>query len=602
MLLSARACRTAARTLSASLLLAGLSRTATASAAGRQAASPAQHAGPPQKAVSPTSDEFPSLPSPDEPLPAQSPPQKKGVPLTVRSFKSLYWNPGEDRAVSPATVQIEYTQPKDGKVTTITAGSLDYNGATDSLVGAGGVTVERPEGVLSGTSMKYSISSETGNFDNAAAVTDTFRMQGKRIERRANGDYVVTDGVFTTCLRVHPDYRIAAKRFTISPNEYVAAKSITFYADDKPLFWWPSFKRDLRTQAGVPVPLPSYNSVEGFTLRFADTPVVRPHESVAYDLRIGAREAPVGFAALQQDVTHTNAQGLPPRAILPFLENPLIGFLDELTPPTYREYNESRIIQETQPRTTAYAVLASDQFVYNRSRTDLQLFRLPEFGIRAVDILGRHAPQEQAPAGTPPERVVGSTEGVVRRVPFAPFLLDVDAAAGEIVEEPTKASAGRFSLRTSASSQPILIGRRLSWRIALSNWSNLYSTGTAYDLLSPEADLNYVPTRTSLLGVGYRYMTDVGTTPFVFDRRDVRHEMRFQYQVGGPWAFGVVSRLDLERTRFYDAEFAVLRNFDCMQVGLAYRRRSQSINILFNILPPVPNRAERRRRPLPPGG
>ena len=70
--------------------------------------------------------------------------------------------------------------------------------------------------------------------------------------------------------------------------------------------------------------------------------------------------------------------------------------------------------------------------------------------------------------------------------------------------------------------------------------------------------------------------------------------------MSGPWAFGVVSKIDVDHARSYDTEFAVLRNFDCMQVGLNYRVRNQSINLIFNILPPTADRARRRQLPINP--
>jgi hypothetical protein len=199
---------------------------------------------------------------------------------------------------------------------------------------------------------------------------------------------------------------------------------------------------------------------------------------------------------------------------------------------------------------------------------------------------------------TQPEPVphpVGSTEAAIQRIPNASFLLDVSASIGEFNEQPTNIAAGRFGLRADAASQPNLIGKRLSWRLGASDWFNAYTTGTTYDLLSAEAELNYVPTRTSVFGAGYRYLTDAGTTPFSFDRRDIRHELRLRYQVGGPWAFGVLTKFDLERSRVFDSEFAVVRNFDCMQVGVEYRLRTQSFEVIFNLLPPTPDREQRMR-------
>ena len=212
-----------------------------------------------------------------------------------------------------------------------------------------------------------------------------------------------------------------------------------------------------------------------------------------------------------------------------------------------------------------------------------------------ANILG-HFPDD--PSEEKAVQNVNNTEIALHHIPNAPFLLDAGLSAGVIDENPTHATSGRLALRVSAATQPLLLGKRLSLRAGVTDWANLYTRGTAYNLLMPEIDLNYVPTRTSLLSVGYRYETDIGRTPFLFDRRDLRHELHLRYQVGGPWAFGISTSYNLENFRTFETQIVALRNFDCMQIGVGYRFQAQQFNVIFNLLPPTPNRAARRRAPL----
>ena len=300
----------------------------------------------------------------------------------------------------------------------------------------------------------------------------------------------------------------------------------------------------------------------------------------------------------------------PPHTLFQFLSDPLRGYLEQLTPPTYREYAEDRYEDEFAPRTTAGVILQNNQFVYNRVRTDLRVFRFPELSLRFINLLGKasdvnaaadrdqNGDQNRDRNGTPLGPAGALVNPILQRVSSAPFLLDVSLNAGVLYEYPTEATSGRFSVQTNASSQPLRIGKRMSLRFALSDWLNAYTKGTAYHLISPEAEFDYLPTRTTRFGVGYRFSYDQGKTPFVFDHLDVRQEMRLLFQVGGPVAFGVESKFDLERGRNYDTNIAVLRNLDCMQIGLAYRLRSQQFSIIFNLLPPIRNRATRRATPL----
>ena len=236
-----------------------------------------------------------------------------------------------------------------------------------------------------------------------------------------------------------------------------------------------------------------------------------------------------------------------------------------------------------------FAVVQNQLGVYNRQQLRLTVSRLPEVGAQFLNLLGRSRPPDatgiDGQAANPNQPPAGVGAAARFRPANAPAILNVMAGVGEYIEDPTHVSAARLSLRTTLASQPILLGRRLSARAGVTDFFNIYSNNTIYQMLSPEAELDITPTRDSLFDIGYRYATDAGQTPFLWDRRDIRHELRLQYQVSGPWAFGVATKIDLERSRPYDGEIAVVRNFDCMRVGLVYQLRSQSFNILFDLLP-----------------
>jgi hypothetical protein len=81
-------------------------------------------------------------------------------------------------------------------------------------------------------------------------------------------------------------------------------------------------------------------------------------------------------------------------------------------------------------------------------------------------------------------------------------------------------------------------------------------------------------------------MQDVGNTPFLFDQRDVRHELRLRYAfLGAHWGYDLSLKYDLERRRAYDSIFSVRRRFDCMEIGISYQTRSQGFSLILNLLP-----------------
>jgi hypothetical protein len=529
------------------------------------------------------------------PTPAPRPPGRKPASrppgrITLRKFRHLQWSPDGNSFKADGLVQMVYFDPVDNKTTTLTANNVSYDSETGLVEAKGGFRLEREEGVFTGQEINYNFQSRAGYILDAIVESEYFRMRGKRIETQANGSYVVTDGVFTTCLRGRPDYHIRAGRLEVLPGRYVSARKITFYAGPSPLITLPTYRQDLSTGSSAPVPLPGYTPGEGFTLSLRGSALSEPNRTFDFDLKLGFRRLLTGTAVYQEDLSRTRNSLVPPRGLLANLNDPLRGFLEQLTPPTYQEYTENRYEERYGPRRTFYAILQRAQTVYNRIRNDLTLSRFPEVGIRFSNLLGHASPAigPDSDAGTP-------------RRSRATLLLDASASLGVFNEQPTEVTAGRLGFEINLASPPFTLGRRLSWRVGLTNWLNLYTTGTAYNLFSPEIQLDYLPTRTSIISAGYRYLADIGSTPFLFDQRDVRNELRLQYQVGGPWGFGITTHLDLNNTQFYETQVAVQRNFDCMQIGAGYRFTSNAFFVIFRLLPPAADRSRIRQTPFSSG-
>jgi Protein of unknown function (DUF3769) len=548
------------------------------------------------------SDELPPAPVAETSQRTESPGGQEHAlgPVRVEKFGHLRWSPETNALHSDGPVTITYTDSVTKVETVLAASDLNYEASSFRVRTHGVATFTRPDGRIQGSNIDFDLRENTGRVENGIAVSDYFRMSGDVIERLADGSYHLTNGDFTTCIHGAPDYHFHVKDLTFDPNRYVKAHNVRVFLGNFALPSIPYLRRGLGTAAGFPFPTPSYNKTDGFGLRLHDNPVDRPYQALDYDLNFNLRRLPTGFAVFQRDIGDTPYKASPPRILLPTFGNPLAGLLEQITPPTYREYADDHYNAIWEPRTTLFATIQNQQFVYNRRIDNLNVSRLPEAGVQFINILGRpFVPNTQGgPANNtiPDSRPPGIGAAVRYRTPNTLALLNVTAGLGQFIENPTKVSAGRLSVRANFATQPLLLGRRLSMRAAVSEFLNMYTTGSIYQMLSPEVELDLVPTQDSLFNVGYRYVTDAGRTPFEFDRRDIRHELRLQYQVGGPWAFGVTSKIDLERSRAYDGEIAIVRNFDCMQVGLVYRLRSQSFNILFNVLPPRRSTA----RPLIP--
>ena len=534
--------------------------------------------------------------------PFDAPPRRIG-PLEIDQEAEIDYRP--DGVIAfPHGVRLRYMDAQSKTTTTLNAESAEYDAKTGLLTAHNGARLDRSEGSFIAQEITFNVLTNAGFVTNAIAETDYFRMRGDRIEANADGTYTVENGTFTTCIRGRPDYQIHAKRLTVHPNRYVSATGVTIYAGPTKLITLPSLKRNLNSKSDLLAATPGYNKSEGLFARIHETPILEPRRSLEFDGHINVKRLPTGFAAYEFDLKAPAPKSPPPRSLRQSLSDPLHGYLEQLTPPTYREYAEDRYEDEFTPRTTVGAILQNDQYVYNRRRTDLRVSRFPEANLRLVNVLG-HARDEQPDLtgprnadGTPVAPGGATFNPLLQRTSSAPFLLDFNLTAGGITEYPTRVTSGKLGLATTAATQPLLLGRRISLRFGVTDWLNAYSKGSIYNLFSPEAELDYLPTSTTRLGIAYRFTDDLGRTPFAFDHLDIRHELRLIAQTGGPYAFGFETKFDLERSRAYDSQFAVLRNFDCMQAGFAYSLRTQQFSVLFHLLPPVRDRASRRAAPL----
>ena len=519
--------------------------------------------------------------------------------VQLKKFKRIHWSPGENVIKADGAADIEYTRASDKFTATLTANNLNYDFGTGLVKASGGVRLKREGGVFTGQQIEFDLANDVGFVTEAKVDSEFFVIEGKRIEAKPKKTYQVTDGSFTTCERYHHDYRIEARSITIVANKYVTARKIGFYLGSTRLISLPSYRRDLTHTTGVAAPRVGYSKAEGLNARYASQLIGEPRRTLDLDARFGLKYPFIGFLAFRQDLRRTPPGLLPPLNRAADLTNPLRGVLEQLSPPTFDEYTEGRYPVEIGPRITAFGVLQSRQQVFNRNRYDLLLSRYPEIGLNFANLLGHTPPDLEEAGAVTPDGNATNTGFARQRIPNAPFLLDASVAYGNIFETPTRVQTSRFATRINVASQPLLIGKRISLRFGATNFLNYYGTGSVYNLFSPEADLNYLPTKTSLFGIGYRYETDLGKTPFTFDRRDATQQLSLRYQVGGPWAFGIQAGYELQHFGNYETQVALVRNFDCMQIGLSYRFRAESLNIIFNLLPPTANRARARREPIP---
>src|SRR6185369_3973851 len=158
--------------------------------------------------------------------------------------------------------------------------------------------------------------------------------------------------------------------------------------------------------------------------------------------------------------------------------------------------------------------------------------------------------------------------------------------AGYFQERPTGVKSARAGIQGSAASPLFPISGGLHARYGFTGWGSAYEGGKTYSLISPEFELDYLLGHSILIGATYAYFKDFGTTPFVFDHKDVSHELRLRYgYLGGRWAYDLGVFYDLERKRAYDTQVSIRRRLDCLEVGVGYSARAQGFGLILNLLP-----------------
>jgi len=497
--------------------------------------------------------------------------------VTIDRFSELTWRPEDNYIQSPGPVRLILRNAITGEETLLEADDVEGS-PTGDIVVKGGLRLVGPEGILTGRGLTFRAADRTGQVLNAEARRENLLVRAGKIEMLPNQNLRASQASFTTCTEKRPHYHISARELRVSPEGKVRAKQITFWIGGTRILSLPGFEKSFRRAVENPIPLPSFSKETGIQLRLSNDPISEPATSFDYNILLPLRRTPQGTVSFEHDLGSPAENAAPPRTRVLATLDPLRTSL-ETNPALLRSVTAP---SQTERRTILYALVAANHYVYNRRRTDLRVSRLPEVGVSLLNILNR-PPLEEDPRSPRPQ-----AESVFGRGFFRTdnWLLNVEAGLGYFSERPTRAETSRLGARTDATSPLFRFAHPLYVRFGGTGWVNVYGTGRAYSILAPELELNVLLGRSTLLSAAYRYQQEFGKTPFVFDRRDVRKELRLRYGfLGGRWAYDLAVKYDLDRKRAYDTGFSIRRRFDCMEIGFGYQTRAQGFGIILNLLP-----------------
>jgi hypothetical protein len=498
--------------------------------------------------------------------------------VIIDQFKQLSWQPETNYFQSNSPVRVILIDPDTGEKTIILADNVEGS-ASKTITVKGHLTLTRPEGDLVGEDMTFNPMDHTGIIHNAKTDAYNIFLKGKVIQLLPGNILLAKDATFTTCRLKHPDYHITAKEVRVYPNGKVVGKGITFWLGPSRIISLPSLEKTFGPGVQNPIPIPGYSKQNGLALPLAGDVFMDTNRSMFYNIAIAAKQSPQGIISFAQDIAHVPPGAYPPSGQAYRASQPLGSALQPLPMMNINAPSSTLFLH----RTTLYGLITKGTFVDNRERTDIQVDRLPDIGVHFGNILNSRQMNPNDPNFSEETHSVFGTSFLNP----AEWIVSADINGGYFRELPDHVTSGRFSEGLNISSPLYVLANPFYIRYGMTLHSSYYTkTHTNYTLFSPEAEMDWVVRPNTLLSASYRLQQDFGKTPFLFDHKDVPHEVDFNYGcLAAHWGYNFGVRYDVQRWRAFDTILGIKKRFDCMEVGLAYHTRYEGLDVIFNLLP-----------------
>lgn len=166
------------------------------------------------------------------------------------------------------------------------------------------------------------------------------------------------------------------------------------------------------------------------------------------------------------------------------------------------------------------------------------------------------------------------------RLGSSPLTLDASAAWGQWNEGSVRGSHSGFSMYLS--NDPIVLGSKTTLKLGAGFDRNFYGYNDSNNsVFHFDSRLDMKPNDRLSTWIGYNYSSDIGTTPYEFDRIDVSKEGRigFMYQLDRLNGFGVKMRYDLEHGSTEDVDYTWRRNLHCFEADITYRAKRDELRV-----------------------
>lgn len=167
-----------------------------------------------------------------------------------------------------------------------------------------------------------------------------------------------------------------------------------------------------------------------------------------------------------------------------------------------------------------------------------------------------------------------------QRLGSSSLSLDASAGWGQWNEGVVRGTHTGFSMYLA--NDPIAIGSKTTLKLGAGFDRNFYGYNNSNNsVIHFDSMLDMKPNSRLNTWLGYSYSSNIGTTPYEFDRIDVSKEGRigFMYQVDRLNGFGVKVRYDLEHGSTQDIDYTWKRNLHCFDANITYRAKRSEVRV-----------------------
>lgn len=124
---------------------------------------------------------------------------------------------------------------------------------TWTIEAEGELLVEFGEYLFVGEKLFYNLKTKEGVITWGKTVVEPWFFGGEKIELRADGSAIITNGYVTTSERELPEWAIYAKKATIENDRYLRAEKVTVQAFNYTILWIPSLLANLNSIFDNPI-------------------------------------------------------------------------------------------------------------------------------------------------------------------------------------------------------------------------------------------------------------------------------------------------------------------------------------------------------------